>query len=67
LAISEHGLKEEKITHCALEEYTVATHFCRKEYKWGGRDSYFWNITQHKPLKWVTNKGIEKAIGVTGM
>jgi hypothetical protein len=36
LAISEHGLKEEEITQCALVGYTVATHFCRKEYKGGG-------------------------------
>jgi hypothetical protein len=36
LAISEHGLKEEEITQCALEGYTVASHFCRKEYKGEG-------------------------------
>jgi hypothetical protein len=68
LAISEHGLKEEEITQCALEGYTVASHFCRIEYKGGGIAIYSsWNITQHKPLKWVTKKSIEKTIEVTGI
>jgi hypothetical protein len=35
LAISEHGLKEEEIIQCALEGYTVAIHFCSKEYGGG--------------------------------
>jgi hypothetical protein len=57
LAISEHGLKEEEITQCALKGYTVAWHFCRKEYKGGGIAIYSsCNITQHKPLKWVKKK-----------
>jgi exonuclease III len=57
LAISECGLKEEVITQCALEGYTAVTHFCREEYKGGGIAIYSsWNITQHKPLKWVTKK-----------
>jgi exonuclease III len=58
LAIFEHGLKEEEVTQCALEGYTVASHFCRKEYEGAGYSS--WNITQHKPLKWVTKKSVEK-------
>jgi hypothetical protein len=63
LEISEHGLKEEEITQCALEGYTVASHFCRREYKGGGIAIYSsWNVTQHKPLKWVTKKSIEKPL-----
>jgi hypothetical protein len=68
LAISEQGTKEEEITQCALEGYTVATHFCRKEHKGVGIAIYSsWNITHHKPLKWVTQKSIEKTIEVTGI
>jgi hypothetical protein len=68
LAISEHGLKEDEITQCALERYTVVTHFCRKEHKGRGIAIYSsWNLTHHKPLKWVTKKSIEKTIEVTGI
>jgi hypothetical protein len=57
LAIYEHGLKKEEITQCALEGFNVATHFCRKQYKGGGiAICSSWNITQHKPLKWVKKK-----------
>jgi exonuclease III len=54
LAISEHGLREDEITLCALEGYTVATHFCRKEHK-GGQIAIYSsrNVTQHKPMEWV--------------
>jgi hypothetical protein len=31
VAISEHGLKEEEITQCALEGYTVTSPFYREE------------------------------------
>jgi hypothetical protein len=36
LAILEHGLKEDEITQCTLEGYTLTSHFCRKEHKRGG-------------------------------
>jgi exonuclease III len=68
LAIAEHGLKEDEITQCAIEGYTVATQFCRKEHKGGGMAIYSSrNVTQHKPLKWVTKKSRENTIGVTGI
>jgi hypothetical protein len=31
LAISKHGLKEDEITQCTLEGYTVVSNVCRKE------------------------------------
>jgi hypothetical protein len=68
LAISEHGLKEDEITQCTLGGYTVTSHFCRKEPKGGGTAIYrSRNILQHKPLKWVTEKCIEKTFEVTGI
>jgi hypothetical protein len=61
LAISEHGLKEDEITQCAIEGYTVPTHFCRKEHKVGRMGIYSSrNVTQHKPLKWVTKEKYRK-------
>jgi exonuclease III len=61
LGISEHGLKEDEITQCTLEGYTVASHVCRKEHKGGGIAIYSCrNILQCKPLKWVAEKKCTK-------
>jgi exonuclease III len=56
-AVSEHGLKEDEITQCTLEGYTLASYFCRKEHKGGGVAIYSSKTKlQLKPLKWVTEK-----------
>jgi exonuclease III len=68
LAISEHGLKDDEITQCTLEGYTVVSHFCRKEHKGGGIAIYSSkNILQYKTLKWITEKSIEKIFEVAGI
>jgi exonuclease III len=68
LAISEHGLKENEISQCTLEGYTAASHFCMKKHKGGGMAIYSSrNITQYKPLQWITEKSIEKTFEVTGI
>jgi hypothetical protein len=51
-----------------LQSYTVASYFCRKKHKYGGIAIYSaTNITQIKPLNWVTGKSIEKTFEVTGI
>jgi exonuclease III len=36
LTFSEHGHKEDEITQCLIEGYTLTSNFCRKEHKGGG-------------------------------
>ncbi|BES87359.1 Hypothetical protein NTJ_00164 [Nesidiocoris tenuis] len=67
IAISEHWLNDEQIKFSAPDDYTLASHFCRKSLKHGGTVLFCRRPTAYHPLDWISSLSSEQDCELCGI